>query len=140
MSYSRINNFTIPQNIVRDWNKAQGITHPTDLSIQIYRDYNIRHVSVQNSATRPVGIAVTAYASGPIPSILKVMNAGELLELGINSQGQAPQYLWLLDVETGKPLGKPDLFERIANDFVIRAGLNKWYVSHFIRPSYSPAS
>ena len=133
-------NFVIPPNIVRWWNKAQGITHPTDLSNQIYRDYNIRHVSVENSAMRPVGISVTSYASGPIPSIRKTLAAGESVDLGINSQGQSAQFLWLLDVQTGQPLGKPAIFERTANQFVIRDGLNKWFVQKFRRPSYSAAS
>ena len=126
-------------NIVRDYDKAQGTTHPTDLSYQIIRDYGIRYITIQNSATRPVAFAITPYLSGPTPPILATLAAGEIKHLGINSQGGPPQYIWILDVQTKMPVGAPTCLRRDANDFVLRDGMNKWWVQFFKRPSYSPA-
>lgn len=135
--YSTLGQFALPTNTVRWWNKAQGITHPTDLSNQIYRDYGLRYVSIENSATRPIGIGITSYASGPIPAILHTLRAGQIVPIGINSQGQADQFLWLLNTQTGQPVGQPSILQRVSNQFVIRDGLNKWWVQAFSRPSYS---
>ena len=32
-------------NTVRDYNITQGVTHPSDLTTQIIRDYNIRYIT-----------------------------------------------------------------------------------------------
>ncbi len=127
-------------NIIRDYDKAQGTTHPTDLSYQIVRDYNIRYITVQNSAARPIGVAITSYLSGPTPEILFTLAAGEIKHLGINSQGGPTQYIWMLDVQTSMPTGAPTALRRDSNDFVLRDGLNKWFVHFFSRPSYSAAN
>ncbi len=125
-------------NIVRDYNKAQGVTHPTDLSIQIIRDYNIRYITVQNSATRPMSYAITTYDSGPVPDVLETLNPGEIKNLGINTHGGPPQYIWLLDEKTKRPVGAPDCIRSNAQDLVIRDGLNKAWIHFFSRPSFSP--
>jgi len=126
-------------NIVRDYDKAQGTTHPTDLSYQIVRDYGLRHITVQNSSTRPIGFAITPYLSGPTPSILHTLAAGEIKALGINPHGSYPQYIWLLSVQTQMPTGNPTLIRSNANDLVIRDGLNKQFIQFFQRPSYAAA-
>jgi hypothetical protein len=128
-----------PQNIVRDYDQSQGTTHPTDLSYQILRDYHIRYITVQNSAVRPIGVAITLYLSGPTPPILFTLAAGEIRHLGINTQGGPPQFIWLLDVQTSMPTGGSTILRSDANDFVIRDGLNKQWVQSFRRPSYSAA-
>lgn len=125
-------------NIVRDYNKAQGTTHPTDLSYQIIRDTGLRYVNVQNSSVRGIGCAVTTYSSGPTPPILFTLGPGEIKHLGINSQGGPPQFLWLLDLQTKLPVGENVILKSNSNDFVLRDGLNKWYVQTFIS-SYSAA-
>ena len=124
-------------NIVRDYDKAQGTTHPSDTSYQIIRDYGLRKISVQNSATRPIGFAITPYLSGSTPSILHTLAAGEIKHLGINSQGSNPQYIWLLSVQTQMPTGNPTLIRSDANDLVIRDGLNKQFIQFFRSPSYA---
>jgi len=124
---------------VVDYNKIQGCTHPTDLSYQILRDPNVRLISVQNSGTRPVGIAIMSYLSGPNPPILFSLAGGEIKQLGINSQGGPPQYIHLLDLETKKLVGAPTILRRDANDFVLRDGVNKWWVQPFSHPSYAAA-
>jgi hypothetical protein len=124
---------------VVDYNKIQGTTHPTDLHVQIIRDYNVRHVSIENSSTRPIGIAVTTYVSGPTPPILHSLAPSEIKHLGINSQGGPPQYLWILDLDTKKVVGKPSILRRDANSFVLRDGVNKWWVQFFKFPSVAAA-
>ena len=126
-------------NIVRNYLQSQGITHGTDLSYQILRDYHVRYVTVQNSATRPIGVAITPYLSGPTPDILFTLAAGEIKHLAINSHGAPPQYMWMLSVQTKMPVGAPVIFRSDAQDFVLRDGLNKFWVQPFHRPSFSAA-
>jgi hypothetical protein len=118
-------------NIVRDWEKAQGVSSAKDLTHQIIRDYNIRNVCIQNSATRPVGIAITNYYTGPTPPIKLTLPAGQLKYIGINSHGSYPQYLWLFDSISEQQTGTPAILRNDANEFVIRDGLNKMWVQPF---------
>lgn len=127
----------LPYNIVRDWEKSQGVTHPTDLSTQIIRDYNIRYITVENSSPFPIGVAITSYLTGPVPNILFTLGSGEIKHLGINTQGGPTQYLWILDLESKKVVNEPSCLERISNSFVLRHGMNKWFVQNFSRPSYA---
>jgi len=126
-------------NIVRDYDKSQGTTHPADLSYQIIRDYNIRYITVENSSPRPVGYAITNYLSGPIPDITRIIDGGEIHHLGINSHGSTPQHIWLLDPNTKKPVGTPTCIRSNSNQLVLRDGVNKWFIHFFKRASYSPA-
>ncbi len=128
-----------PLNRVLDYNKLQGTYHPADLSTQIIRDVGYRHVTVQNSSYRPIGIGVTTYYSGTPPSIRFYVYPGETRHLGINSQGEAAQFMWPLDPATAQQVGKPQIFARDANDFVWRDGINGWFVQRYIRPSYRAA-
>lgn len=126
-------------NIVRDYDKSQGTTHATDLSYQIVRDYHVRHVSIENSAVSPIGVGITAYASGPTPDVRLVLQPGEIRHVAINSHGSNMQFLWILDLQTRRVAGEPYAFRTDANQFVIRDGLNKYWVHAFKSPSYSAA-
>ena len=126
-------------NIVRDYNKVQGVTHPSDLSVQIIRDYNVRYVSIENSSRDPIALGFTTYPTGPLPKPRILLSGGEVKNIAINSQGDAQQYLWLLDPETHNTIGFTHPLSRNANQFVIRRGLNLTFVQEFIRPSYSAA-
>lgn len=123
-------------NYVFDYNQLQGTHHPSDLSLQIIRDIRYRYVTVQNSSNRPVGVGVTTYYSGDVPAIRFIAYPGESRHLGINSHDDPPQFLWPLDPHTGLQVGPPQIFARDANDFVLRDGLNGWFVQRFVRPSY----
>lgn len=126
-------------NITRDWNKAQGMSHPTDGAYQIRRDVGLRYITVENSAPRPIGCAITTYSSGPTPPILFSLAPGEIKHLGINSQGGPPQFLWILDLTTKLPAGENVIIQSNSNQLVLRDGVNKWFVQFFSRPSYSAA-
>ena len=130
---------SIPYNIVRDFDKAQGTTHPTDLAYQIRRDINIRYITIQNSSIRPIGIAITSYVDGPVPNILFTLAGGEIKHLGINSHGGPAQFVWILDLNSKKPVGRPEIIRNNAQDFILRDGLNKWFIQAFKRASYSAA-
>lgn len=121
-------------NIVRDYNKAQGVYHPSDLSTQILRDYHIRYMSVQNSSPRPIGIAITNYADGPIPPIRFSLAGGEIKHIGINSRGGPSQTVWIIDLQTEKPVGTPHTIRSNQNAIVLRDGINKWWVDSFYFP------
>ena len=124
-------------NIVRDYNLDQGTTHPSDLSYQILRDYNVRYITVQNSSNRPIGVSITPYISGPTPEIGFILEGGEIKHLGINCHGGPVQYIWMIDIQTLKPVGAPTWLRSDANDFVLRDGVTKCFISFFKRPSYA---
>ena len=128
-----------PPNNVLDYNKLQGTQNPTDLSTQILRDPNYRYITLQNSSYRPVGIGITTYYTGTVPSVRFILEPGLTRYLGINSQGEAAQYVWLLDPETGNQVGSPQILSAASNDFVVRDGINGWTVQNFTRPSYRAA-
>ena len=126
-------------NITRNYNDAQGMTHPSDASTQILRDISLRHISIQNSGKRPIAIAITSYLEGPTPTPLATLVGGEIKHMGINSHGGPPQYIWILNNETGEQVGTTTLIRSDAQDLVLRDGVNKWWVQFFKRPSFSPA-
>lgn len=126
-------------NIVRDYNKLQGTTHPADLSYQIIRDINSRYITVENSSNRPIGVAIVEYGSGPTPPIRFALNGGEIRHLGINSHGTAAQFIWIIDIDSKKIVGVPSLIRSNSNELVLRDGLNKWFVDFYRRPSYNAA-
>ena len=132
-------NGTPLHNIVRDYDKAQGTTHPTDLSYQIIRDYNVRYLNIQNSSPRPIGIAITNYCDGPVPPIRFSLAGGEIKHLGVNSRGGPTQAVWIIDLQTKKPVGTPYPIQSKGNALVLRDGLNKWWIQTFAYPSSSPA-
>lgn len=133
--YSNFGNY----NIVRDFDKVQGTTNAADLSYQIIRDYHVRQIQIHNSSTRPIGISITTFRNGPTPPILFTLAGGEVRFLAINSHGGPPQWIWLLDLVSKQPVGAPALLQSNSNAFVLRDGVNKWFVHNFSYPSYSAA-
>jgi hypothetical protein len=126
-------------NIVRDWNKLQGFSSATDEHIMIRRDINVRHVSIENSSERPVGVAITTYMGGPLPPRQFILQGGEVKDIGINSIGQAMQYIHLLDLETKLHVGMPQPLRTDCQSFVLRDGLNGWFIHNFKKSCFTPA-
>lgn len=119
-------------NIVRDWNMAQGFADPSDEISYIKRDIDIRRVTVENSGERAIAIGITAYPpSGPVPKPNFILKGGEIKDLGINTIGGPMQYIWLLDPVNGKVVGNPAPFRTDCNQFVVRDGLNLFWVQAF---------
>jgi hypothetical protein len=129
------------KSIVRDYNVAQGVTHPSDLTTHIIRDINMRYVTVENSSNRSgIGIAVAdSWDMHPVPPRNFVLAKGEIRHIGINTMGEKMQYIHILDLKTGKHVGAPYPFRTDANQFVLRDGINMWWVNPFKRPSYNAA-
>jgi hypothetical protein len=122
---------------VRDWNKLQGFSHPSDEIIQIRRDLNHRYVSIENSSTNPVGIAITTfYCSDITPKIDFVMKGGEIRHVGINTIDGPMQFIHFLDIKTGKPVGSPTSFRTDSNSFVLREGTSGWFTQTFYSSSF----
>lgn len=118
-------------NIVRDWNKTQGMTHPSDEHIQIRRDIDTRRVSVENSSQRKISIAIMPYGQGPIPSPQFTLNGGEIKNVGVNTHDGPMQYIHIIDPITKKIVGSPYALRTDSNSFVLRDGINKWFIQAF---------
>lgn len=118
-------------NIVRDWNKAQGMAHPSDEYIQIRRDIDIRRISVENSSERSVAIAIMPYHQGPIPTPQFTLIGGEIKNVAVNLPDGPQQYIHILDPVTKKVVGHPYVIRHDANSFVLRDGLNMWFIQAF---------
>jgi hypothetical protein len=124
-------------NIVRDWNLAQGFGDPSDELVYIKRDLDIRHVTIENSGERVIGIAVATYSrGGPIPKANFLLRGGATKDLGINTIGGPMQYIWLLDPVSGKVVGEATPFRTDCNQFVVRDGLNLWWIQAFKSRGY----
>ena len=118
-------------NIVRDWNKTQGMTHPSDEHIQIRRDVDVRRIAVENSSTRPISIAIMPYYSGPVPSPQFTLRGGEIKNVAVNMPDGPIQTIHIIDPVTKKIVGSPYTLRSDANSFVLRDGINKWFVTPF---------
>jgi hypothetical protein len=125
-----------PYSIARDWNKLQGYTHPSDEHIHIRRDVDTRRVSVENSSRRPISIAVVPYPGGPIPPPLHTLQGGEIINVGVNPVDGPMQYLHILDPISHRPVGVATPFRTDSNSFVLRDGLQKWFVQAFQSTGY----
>lgn len=131
---------TYNYNIVRDWNKLQGVTSPTDLSYTIQRDLNTRHVTIENSSPRCIGVAIESfYMSCKDLPIRFVMRGGEIRDLGINPIGGPQQYLYFIDPQTKRQVGHPAALQWNSDSYVLRDGLNGWFVQYYSHPSYRAA-
>ena len=133
MKYSHQSN----HNILRDYARLQGMSHPADSAYQILRDYHIRYITIENSGMSPVGVAITSYYDGETPPITFSLCGGEIKHLGVNSHGSNPQFIWLLDLKTGERVGAQTIIKSNSNQYVIRDGLNKKWIQTFHRVGYS---
>jgi hypothetical protein len=119
-------------NIARDWNMAQGFSNPADQTVMIRRDINLRKVSIENSSPdQCVGCAITTYYEGPLPTPQFILQPGEVKYIGINTIGGPMQFLFYMDVKSGKQMGTPCPFRTDCNQFVLRQGVNRWFVQTF---------
>jgi hypothetical protein len=142
-------------NIVRDWNQLQGYTNPADEMVQIRRDLNSRRVSIENSSERPIGVAITSFYTVPswneepnrtnpptqlnlAPKLLPnfYLAGGEVKYIAINTMDGPMQYVHLLDPDTGLPVSNPTPFTTGANQFVLRDGIQKWWVQRFAQRNF----
>jgi len=126
-------------NTVRDYSKLQGVHHPADLSNHILRDINVRYITIENSSNRSIGVAITPYRDGPNPKIMFFVVPGEVKHLAVNSRGGPDQFIRCLDPESGLPVSSAKALISNANQFVLRDGVNGWFVETFYRPSYCAA-
>jgi hypothetical protein len=118
-------------NIVRSWDKVQGMTHPSDETAQIRRDINVRKISIENSSERNISISLMPYYNGPLPTAQMTLKGGEIKNIAVNVVDGPIQYIHLLDPITRKPVGNPTALRTDSNSFVLRDGINMWFVQAF---------
>jgi hypothetical protein len=108
------------------------------------RDINFRYIAIENSSYREIGCAISerglefSVDRYPPPEINFILKGREIRHLGINNQGGPDQWLWLIDPVSKKPVGTPRILARHSNSFVLRDGLNKWFITYFKRASFFP--
>jgi hypothetical protein len=133
-------------SVVLDYNVLQGVTHPADLTVQPIRNYNFRYVTIENSSPDEyMGISIMdSFDRTPTPPVKFILAPGEIRHIGINTIGEQIQWLHMLDIiknPKGETIivhaGDPYAFRTDANSFVLRDGINKWWVQAFHRPSYN---
>ena len=122
------------RNKVWDWNKAQGYEFAGDFFPR--RDINCRRISIENSGTNPIKCAVMLYQFGPIPPVQLTLDGGEVRYFGINPPDEESQFLWLLDIQSEKPVATPYILANNGQQFVIREGINKWWVQKFHKATF----
>ena len=122
------------QNIVRYGDRVQGCNQ-MDMLHSIRRDLNVRHISVENSSkTNEIGFAISIYLSTEkTPPIQYTLKPGESIFLAVNPNDSYPQFLYIIDAKTNLLLGDPQILATNANIFVLREGLNKWWVQKFFK-------
>jgi hypothetical protein len=119
-------------NIVKDNNVLQAVTSPGDLLVRQRWNIHVRPISIQNSSRTPVRVVINNVIDDYTVDARSFMLAGlEIKNVAVNSQGGMPQYIHLLDFKTNLPVSKPCIIERTANAFVLRDGLNMWFVQRF---------
>ena len=129
-----------PRNTLVDWNKIQGYTHATDSHVQPRRDLNTRYITIENSSERPVSFAITTYCcEGPLPVKQYTLVGGQIISVGINPPGEAQQYIYIIDPVTGAKIGLQTALRTDCNSFVLRDGLQGWFVQFFKRAEYRAA-
>jgi hypothetical protein len=132
------------KNTVKDYNVVQGTSHPSDLMVYPHRDYNFRYVTVENSSKDSnIGVCISESFDlfsrdgseiNTNPSFY--LSPGGQRHLSINSIGERMQYIHLIDTVTSLHVGSPHPFITSANSFVLREGMNGWFVQDYYRPSY----
>ena len=128
-------------NIVKDWRVIQGVTSGTDLG-QGWQPWNIhvRGITIENGSDTPVIVVINNDINNPHKDGRSFYLEGkELKEVGINSQGGTAQFIHLFDYKTKWAVSEPTILDRTTNSFVLRNGLNKWFVHRYHRPSYFPS-
>jgi hypothetical protein len=130
-------------NSVRDYYKLQGASLE-ELAYRIPRDIGYREITIENSGTVPVAVALAVYAVAPAPPAHFFLSPGETKRLGVNKVDggrEAPQqFLWVMDYKTGKLLTLlPYALRTDASQFVIRHNPleNSAYIHAFYVPSRS---
>ena len=126
-------------NIVRDYNKLQGMTNPADAYVQPVRDINTRYVSIENSSNRPFGVALMLYPmqavlekSAEKPDVQFIIGPKCIRHLAVNPQDLPLQYIHLFDMKH-EYVGFGGILRTDANEFVIRDGVNMTWIQPFRR-------
>lgn len=125
-------------NVVVDFNKLQGVAHPADL-FYIPRSLNSRYITVENGSCKYVSIVIDTNVNQTNEVKNEMMFTLRPLEtkfLGINASGEQAQFIHIYNPQTKKLIGDPEILGRDTNSFVIREGINKYWIQRFSRPGY----
>lgn len=114
-------------NKVKNYELLQGVVHPTDHGVR--RDLSSKRISVENSGDRPISVRISADFYGDEMNF--TLRGGETKFVAINAVGDGAQYITLHHPITKERLSKPTVLSRESNQFVLRDGINNWFVHKF---------
>lgn len=118
-------------NRVKMWRTLQGWQGGRE---PFRRSLDVRYGRIENSGKSRVGVAINLYMrDAPACRATKpsfYLNPGEVIELGLNTVSAPAQTLWLFD-EKGALVNTPHLMKNNVNTFVLRQGMNLWYVQDY---------
>lgn len=126
------------QNRVRNYETLQGYSHASDSHVNPVRDINHRYITLENGSDNShIGVAVRTTTNGQHTTDF-TLKPLEIKHLAINTHGDVPQYIYLIDPDTGKYRSQQTCIRRDANQLVLREGINNWFVQFFHRATYHP--
>ena len=139
--YSYTQLYHMNMNKRKNYPKLEAVVNPADLSYQIKRDINVRYITVENSSTKnPIGVYLgLSEQTVANPKIDFILQPGQIMHLGVNPMNTVDQFIHLVNPETWKECGPSMVLRHNANQFVLRDGVNMWYVAPFYRAGFRPA-
>lgn len=69
------------------------------------------------------------------PRIDFIIRPHEIKYLGVNTNDAPGQFIYIIDITSGVIVGPPQFIERTVNQFVLREGINSWWVQKFHKTS-----
>lgn len=114
----------------RNWNLLQGYGDVSDEIVYTRRDINSRKISIENSGYSEVLFTISPYYD-KIGVNYKKLKPHEVFYAAVNTVDDEPQYIFLISTKDKKVIGGPFQIRSDANQYVIRQGLNKWYIQPF---------
>lgn len=119
-------------NLVKDYNLYQGVYHPSDSHVA-RRSLNVRRVLIENTGSLEVSVRISSTMYGRKTNFS--LGPGEGKFIGINPIGEGPQYITIHHPLTGERVSNPTPLSRDSNQFVIREGMNNYFIHKFYSAS-----
>lgn len=119
----------------------QGVSYQSQLKYQPRRVLGTKHISIENSS--PTDLAHFAITNNHVEEDASALTTitlgpGKSVQLSVNAPGETPQFIHILNKSSkyiGESfcLGPSYAIRSDAQSFVLRHGLNSWFVQPFVK-------